>query len=522
MMWNVSVITVFTLSGLNFTFEEKIALFSFSLLWYLLILLLNGSIIIAIIMDKNLHEPMYIILCNFCINTLYGTVGFYPKFLLDLLFSHVILYAGCMLQGFVIHSAKACDFSILTLMAYDRYVAICRPLQYHSFMTKQRVFLLVFFFWLIPLCCKLVGSMTLLGSQLCGSHINRIYCVNWMIASLACSPPKVHIAVEYFIIMFYVCHIWLIFISYVYLIRTCLSSKNSWRRFMQTCLPHLICLFIFLFSLLLDLFYMRFGSKDLSQDLSNLMAMEFLFIPPVVYPLIYGLKLTKIRKKLVNYFCIVKKKQIGRVQHSAVEAKLTDLAAHLANAESRIDFLEDANKVLEANPPATQTEVEALRMKVDDLENRCRQNKLRFVGFPEDAEGLDILAYMCSTIPELLQSDFPGGLQIGRAHRSLGKCRLEGQPPRAIIVRLLRFQDRERIVEMVRKRGKLHWDGHHIMIFPDYSKLVTDKRAGFSQCKKLLHERKIAFSLVFPAVLVLKMAGGKREFTDPKKALNYI
>ncbi|XP_034041936.1 olfactory receptor 49-like [Thalassophryne amazonica] len=408
-MWNVSVITVFTLTRLNFTFEEKIALFSFSLLWYLLILLLNGSIIIAIIMDKNLHEPMYIILCNFCINTLYGTVGFYPKFLLDLLSSHVILCAGCMLQGFVIHSAKACDFSILTLMAYDRYVAICRPLQYHSFMTKQRVFLLVFFFWLVVLC---------------GSHINRIYCVNWMIASLACSPPKVHIAVEYFIIMFYVCHIWLIFISYVYLIRTCLSSKNSWRRFMQTCLPHFICLFIFLFSLLLDLFYMRFGSKDLSQDLSNLMAMEFLFIPPVVYPLIYGLKLTKIRKKL------------------------------------------DANKALEANPPATQTEVEALRMKVDDLENRCRRNKLRFVGFPEDAEGSDILAYMCSTIPELLQSDFPGGLQIGRAHRSLGKRRPEGQPTRAIIVRLLRFQDRERIVEM--------------------------------------------------------MAGGKREFTDPKKALNYI
>ncbi|XP_034041935.1 olfactory receptor 49-like [Thalassophryne amazonica] len=314
-MWNVSARTIFTLSGFNFTFEEKIVLFLFSLLWYLLILLLNGSIIIATIMDKNLHEPMYIILCNFCINTLYGTVGFYPKFLLDLLSSHVISYAGCMLQGFVIHSAIMADFSILTLMAYDRYVAICRPLQYHSFMTKQRVSVFVFFSWLIPLCCMLMNTVTLLGSQLCGSHINRIYCVNWMIASLACSPPKANIASGYFNILFYLGHVGFILWSYVYLIRTCLSSKNSRSRFMQTCLPHLICLFIFLFSLLLDLFYMRFGSKDLAQDLANLMTMEFLFIPPVVYPLIYGLKLTKIRKKCVHYFYIVIKKEKWRVQN---------------------------------------------------------------------------------------------------------------------------------------------------------------------------------------------------------------
>ncbi|XP_034041940.1 olfactory receptor 49-like [Thalassophryne amazonica] len=306
-MWNVSVITIFTLSGLNFTFDKKIVLFLFSLLWYLLILLLNGSIIIAIIMDKNLHEPMYIILCNFCINTLYGTVGFYPKFLLDLLSSHVISYAGCMLQSFVIHSAIMADFSILTLMAYDRYVAICRPLQYHSFMTKQRVSVFVFFSWLIPIYCKFMGTVMLLGSQLCGSHINRIYCVNWMIVSLACSPPKANIAVGYFNITFYVGHFSFILWSYVYLIRTCLSSKNSRRRFMQTCLPHLICLTMFAFSLFLDVFYMRFGSSDLSQDLSNLMTMEILFVPPVVYPLIYGLKLTKIRNKFVNYFSIGKK-----------------------------------------------------------------------------------------------------------------------------------------------------------------------------------------------------------------------
>uniref|UniRef100_A0A3B3BLU5 L1 transposable element RRM domain-containing protein n=1 Tax=Oryzias melastigma TaxID=30732 RepID=A0A3B3BLU5_ORYME len=206
----------------------------------------------------------------------------------------------------------------------------------------------------------------------------------------------------------------------------------------------------------------------------------------------------------------------------AVEAKLSDMSARLGQAESRIDFLEDANKAWESNPPATRTEVENLQQKIDDLENRSRRNNQRFVGFPEGCEGSDILAFMGAAIPELLKSDFPRGLEIDRAHRSLARRRPDGQPPRAIIVQLLRFQDRERIVDMARKMGQLRWKGHHIMIFPDYSKLVSDKREAFRQCKQLLHERKIKFSLMFPAVLILKMTDGKREFTDPKKALGYI
>ncbi|KAF7664783.1 hypothetical protein LDENG_00166190, partial [Lucifuga dentata] len=106
--------------------------------------MVNVTVIVMIFVDKSLHEPMYIFLCNLCINGLYGTAGFYPVLLNDLLSpSHLISHAGCFLQGFVIHSSAATDFSILALMAYDRYVAICRPLMYHSVMTKQRVCLFV-------------------------------------------------------------------------------------------------------------------------------------------------------------------------------------------------------------------------------------------------------------------------------------------------------------------------------------------------------------------------------------------
>ncbi|XP_008290545.1 olfactory receptor 7C1-like [Stegastes partitus] len=153
----------------------------------------NLALVVAVIVDKNLHEPMYIILCNLCLNALYGTVGFYPKFLIDLFSSHVISYAGCMLQGFVIHSSVCCDFSILALMSYDRYVAICRPLVYHSVMTKQRISIYVFFSWLIPLNCMFMNTATVLGSRLvklCSSHIARLFCVNWSIVQLACFPAE--------------------------------------------------------------------------------------------------------------------------------------------------------------------------------------------------------------------------------------------------------------------------------------------------------------------------------------------
>ncbi|XP_053733790.1 olfactory receptor 49-like [Synchiropus splendidus] len=294
-MENVSLVTELTLEGLNFPWEQRVVLFCVTLLWYLMILAGNIIIIVAIILDKSLHEPMYIFLCNLCINSLYGTVGFYPKFLFDLLNSHVISYAGCMLQGYVIHSSVCCDFSLLALMALDRYVALCRPLIYHSVMTKRRVYVLVILSWIVPLFCMFMNTATLLQTQLCGSHINRLYCVNFMIVRLACSPPLASAYVSYFNIVFYFGHFVLIIWSYIYLIKTCLIGKKNWAKFMQTCVPHLISLSVSAFAVLLDLLYMRLGSPDLSQNLSNFMAMEILLIPPMLNPVVYGMKLTKIR-----------------------------------------------------------------------------------------------------------------------------------------------------------------------------------------------------------------------------------
>uniref|UniRef100_A0A672G169 G-protein coupled receptors family 1 profile domain-containing protein n=1 Tax=Salarias fasciatus TaxID=181472 RepID=A0A672G169_SALFA len=303
MMENTSALSMFTLSGLDFSLEQRIALFVGTILWYLLILWGNLTLIFVIITDRHLHEPMYVFVCNLCLNSVYGTVGFFPKFLKDLFSSHVISYAACMLQGYVIHSSTCADFSILTLMAY---VAICQPLSYHAVMTKLKVSVFLFLSWFIPLFCMFMNTATLIGVRLCGSRINRLYCVNWTVFRLTCSPPMANVAVSYFNMLFYFGHAVFIAYTYLYMIRTCKLSRENMGKFMQTCLPHLICLGIYSTTVLLDLLYIRFGSADLSQHLSNFMAIENLLIPPLLNPLVYGFKLTKLCEKMRISFEAIK------------------------------------------------------------------------------------------------------------------------------------------------------------------------------------------------------------------------
>ncbi|XP_078479122.1 LOW QUALITY PROTEIN: olfactory receptor 1D2-like, partial [Lampetra planeri] len=206
-MTNATALNIFHLSGLSdMTAKQRLILFILTWLCYSAILLVNGVLIVTIIRKEKLHEPMYFFLCNLCINSLYGTAAFYPKFLFDLLSNtHVISYAGCLLQVFVIYSYAATDFSILAVMAYDRYVAICRSLEYHSY-DKTPVVLLLGFSRFIPLLCQTVVMIMTSKLELCGSYIQKLYCENWSILELSCNSITTNNIVGFLIILFYFGH----------------------------------------------------------------------------------------------------------------------------------------------------------------------------------------------------------------------------------------------------------------------------------------------------------------------------
>uniref|UniRef100_A0A3Q3GVD2 Olfactory receptor 52D1-like n=2 Tax=Labrus bergylta TaxID=56723 RepID=A0A3Q3GVD2_9LABR len=305
MMDNVS--SMFFLSGLSETRNYRFIIFFLTLLCYCTILVINSILIVTIIIDKTLHEPMYILLCIFCMNGLYGSSGFYPKFLWDLLSPvHVISYSGCLIQALVMYSFACSDLSILAVMAYDRYLAICRPLEYHSLMSKQRLVKLVCFSVITPFCIMSTNIFLTSRLKLCGRHIARLFCVNWIIVLLACYPADTTLnnIVGYITIIFYVLHGAFIVWSYMYLIKTCVNSAENRAKFMQTCVPHLASLLTFLVTVLLDIMYIRYGSRDLPQTVQNFIAIEFLIIPQIMNPLIYGLKLKKIQHRILRFLNI--------------------------------------------------------------------------------------------------------------------------------------------------------------------------------------------------------------------------
>uniref|UniRef100_A0A3Q2PEB4 Olfactory receptor 52D1-like n=1 Tax=Fundulus heteroclitus TaxID=8078 RepID=A0A3Q2PEB4_FUNHE len=294
---------IFTLTGLNETMHHRTAIFTLTLVYYCVVLFLNISLIVIIVLDENLHEPMYVLLCCVCINAVYGTTGFYPKLLIDLLsFSHEISYDWCLFQIFVLYSYASCELSILALMAYDRYLAICRPLHYHTLMTRRRLSQLVSFSWLTPFSILSISILLTSRLELCRFTIKRLFCVNWMIVQLACpnSNTLSNSIASYATILIYVSHGCFIVWTYMHLVRTCATSKESRVKFMQTCVPHLISLTTFVTVIFFDLMYIRFGSAEIPQSLQNFIAIEFLLFPPMMNPLIYGLKLTKIRNRILS------------------------------------------------------------------------------------------------------------------------------------------------------------------------------------------------------------------------------
>ncbi|XP_060944026.1 olfactory receptor 11A1-like [Limanda limanda] len=300
-MINPAGIVVFSLSGYNATVNYRATLFFLTLLSYFAILLVNVSLIVIIALDQNLHEPMYICLCTLCLNGIYGTTCFYPKFAYDLLVDiQVISYAGCLLQIFAVYSFAKIDLSILALMAYDRYVAICLPLKYHYYMSLRRTTLLVCVSWLIPLSCDTMVVAMASTLRLCGSHIQKLYCENWAIVKLACGSTSSNDIVGLIVIAVYCGHIVFILNSYLQVVRSTFKSKESARKFTQTCVPHLLCLLNVTAALLFDVMYSRYGSSSVPQSLKNFMALQFLMIPPLLNPIIYGLILTKVRKRIIS------------------------------------------------------------------------------------------------------------------------------------------------------------------------------------------------------------------------------
>ncbi len=307
-MDNITYFPTYTLMEPRDSKSYRHIYFTCFLVLYIMILLVNTWVSVVIVLEKALHEPMYIFLCNLCVNGIYGAAGFYPKFLHDLMLdSYVIPSYVCAFQAFVIYTSVMCDCTTITVMAYDRHVAICQPLDYHTKLNKFSCSVLLCFCWILPFVYMIVLLVLSNRLKLCRYHINKLYCDNWSMVKLSCESTVINNMYGFFIISFYSCLTVFVILSYIKLIMACKASLECRRKFWQTCVPHMFTVMNYVVAVFFDAMYSRYGSSNISENLQNFLALEMLVVPPLVNPVIYGLKLHEVRKRILKSFVNIRR-----------------------------------------------------------------------------------------------------------------------------------------------------------------------------------------------------------------------
>ncbi|XP_018560428.2 olfactory receptor 10J5-like [Lates calcarifer] len=297
-MINSTQLSYFTLSAYFDTGLFKYLFFIIVMTLYILTVCANVLLIVIICMNRSLHEPMYLFLCSLCVNELYGSTGLFPFLLLQILSDiHTVSTSFCFLQVFFLYCYGGVEFLNLAIMSYDRYLAICYPLQYNTEMTINKIVVLIAITWFCPLLLCIVMVSLSNSLQLCGNIIEKVYCDNYSIVRLACSDTMINNIYGLFITSLSVfCPLILIFYTYLKILKVCFSgSKQTRQKAVSTCTPHLASLLNFTCGACFEVLQSRFNMNNLPNILRIVLSLYWLTCQPLFNPVLYGLNLSKIR-----------------------------------------------------------------------------------------------------------------------------------------------------------------------------------------------------------------------------------
>ncbi|XP_020788067.1 olfactory receptor 11A1-like [Boleophthalmus pectinirostris] len=297
-MVNSSHVSYFTLGAYVDTGPLRWLYFVILLSVYFLIVLSNLLLITIICLNRTLHEPMYIFLCSLFMNELYGSTALFPLLLYQIPVDvHTVLPSFCFVQIFCIYSYVSIEFLTLAIMSYDRFQSICFPLHYSAHMNFTRVFLLVAFSWSYPCISILLLIILSIPLKLCDNVIPKVYCDNYFIVKMACSDTKLNNIYGLIITTVIVLGpLGVIFFTYLRILKVCFrGSKQTQQKALSTCAPHLASIVNFSFGVCFEVLQSRFDLKSVHKVLKVVLSLYFLAVQPLFNPLMYGLKLPKIR-----------------------------------------------------------------------------------------------------------------------------------------------------------------------------------------------------------------------------------
>ncbi|XP_069730455.1 olfactory receptor 14A16-like [Phaenicophaeus curvirostris] len=291
-MSNSSSITHFLLQAFTDRRELQLLLFWLFLAIYLAALLGNGLIITAIICDNHLHTPMYFFLLNLSVLDLGSISTILPKSMANSLWdTRDISYAGCASQVSLFLFFIPAEYSLLTIMSYDRYVAICKPLHYGTLLSSRACVHMAAAAWGIAFLNALLHTANTFSLPLCqGNAVDQFFCEIPQILKLSCSDSYLR---EARLLVFGACIFFVSFffivVSYVQIFRAVLRipSQQGRHKAFSTCLPHLA---------VVSLFISTAGFANLkprsisSPSLDLVVSFLYSVVPQALNPLIYSLR----------------------------------------------------------------------------------------------------------------------------------------------------------------------------------------------------------------------------------------
>ncbi|XP_053312089.1 olfactory receptor 6N1-like [Spea bombifrons] len=297
-----NVVREFIIFGFPSLQRFPLLLFCLFLTIYLFTLTGNGIIFILIIMDRGLQTPMYFFVSNLSILDMSYTSVTIPKMLAKFSMGlDVISFNECFLQMYFFISFAAVECLLLSVMAYDRYLAICSPLHYPIIMTQQLYVSLSAVAWVGGFSCPITVLILALRLPFCGPNvIHHYYCDHPPLLQLACTDTSFNVIVgsSFSAIVLSICFT-MVVVSYIKIIRAVLriASTNGRKKTFSTCASHFAVVNIFFLPLIF--MYIR-PTPSYSSDVDSLVAMLYTVLTPMMNPIIYSLRNKDIKDALTK------------------------------------------------------------------------------------------------------------------------------------------------------------------------------------------------------------------------------
>ncbi|XP_035427497.2 olfactory receptor 14C36-like [Cygnus atratus] len=299
-MPNSSSVSEFLLLAFADTRELQLLHFALFLGIYLAALLGNGLILTAVACDHRLHTPMYFFLLNLALLDLGCISTTLPKAMANSLWdTRAISYAGCAAQVFFLFLLVGAEYSLLTVMAYDRYVAICKPLHYGSLLGSRACAQMAAAAWGSGFLNAVLHTANTFSLPLCqGNAVDQFFCEIPQILKLSCSNAYLR---EVGALLVSACLgvgcFGFIVLSYVQIFRAVLRmpSEQGRHKAFSTCLPHLAVVSLYLSTAMFAYLkppYISFPALNL--------VVSFLYsvVPPAVNPIIYSMRNKELKEAL--------------------------------------------------------------------------------------------------------------------------------------------------------------------------------------------------------------------------------